>query len=263
MHDASLQAACSAGHAARPARASVSRWLRRHAGAWPRQCELCRAWGRTPLCGACVSRFAAQRPRCRRCALPIQTIEVSGSDVCGECLREPPPFDAAVAALDYGFPWDGLIARFKFRQQPELARALAQRLIDALARSVTEPVDVLLPMPLSAQRLRERGYNQAWELTRKVGDSLAIATQPDVLQRWLDTPHQVGLAKAARETNLRQAMGIAPRLAERIRGRHIALVDDVMTTGASANAATHVLRSAGAKTVQLWVLARTPRPGTA
>ena len=110
-----MQAACSAAHAARPARASVSRWLRRHAGAWPRQCELCRAWGRTPLCGACVSRFAAERPRCRRCALPVQTLEVSGSDVCGECLREPPPFDAAVAALDYGFPWDGLIARFKFR----------------------------------------------------------------------------------------------------------------------------------------------------
>ena len=164
-----------------------------------------------------------------------------------------------MAALDYAFPWDGLITRWKFHGQAELTRALVQRLADALCAHQPPDADLLLPMPLGDARLRERGYNQAWELARGLGSRLGIEATPELLRRWRDTPHQVGLSRTQREANLRDAMWIDPRLASRIARRRVALIDDVMTTGASANAATSALRQAGAAQVQVWVLARTPR----
>jgi ComF family protein len=202
-----------------------------------------------------VRRFAAPVPRCPGCALP------SDADRrCGDCLRHPPAFDAAVAAVGYDFPWDGLITRWKFQGRPELSRGLAARLVDAVARAPHAEVDLLLPMPASDQRLRERGYNQAWELTRLAGASLGRPCRSGVLQRWRDTPHQVGSTRTERAANLRHAMWVAPDRAPLLQGRRIALVDDVMTTGASAEAAAHALKQAGAAHVQVWVLARTPRP---
>jgi ComF family protein len=119
-------------------------------------------------------------------------------------------------------------------------------------------VDCVLPVPLSTQRLRERGYNQAWELARRIGEQLQIATDARALVRGRDTMHQVGLGRAARASNLRHGLWTDPRAAARIRGRRLALVDDVMTTGATADAAARALLRGGAAQVQLWVLARTP-----
>ena len=227
-------------------------WL----AAWPRQCELCADWGTRPLCGSCIARFAAGVPRCPGCALPGDA-----SRPCGACLRDPPQFDAAWAVADYGFPWDGLITRFKFQQQPELAMALAGLLAASVPARLHRDTQLLIPMPLSTARLRERGYNQAWELARRLGRHLGIEAHPGLLQRWRDTPHQVGLSRPEREANLRDALWVAPLHTPHLRGRQVALVDDVMTTGASANAAAHALRQAGATQVQVWVLARTPREG--
>lgn len=230
-----------------------ARWLR-----LPRPCVLCGQWDHQGLCGDCEQRFLATAPaRCPRCALPAPT-----DAPCGACLREPPPFARCITLADYGFPWDRLIGRFKFQQQPELAALLATALQAAVQRHATAPLaTVILPVPLSPQRLAERGYNQAWELARRVATGLGLPAEAGWLLRLRDTPHQVGLSREARERNLRDAMWVAPEGQRGLAGRQIALVDDVLTTGVTAAAASQALLAAGAAGVQVWVLARTPAPG--
>ena len=239
-----------------PAAAAVSArgWWSR----LPRPCVLCSQWDRTGFCSGCRHRFlAAQAPRCPQCALPSP-----GGARCGQCLRTPPPFHHCTALAEYAFPWDRLIGRFKFQQQPELARLLADALADVLQRTTgLPPVQWVLPVPLGPGRLQERGYNQAWELARRVARRRGLRAQPGWLLRLRDTPHQVGLGRAARETNLRDARGVPPEGQRGISGCEVALVDDVMTTGGTAAAATRALLAAGAAGVQVWVLARTPAPG--
>ncbi len=185
---------------------------------------------------------------------------------CGRCQHSPPPFQRCVAAVDYAFPWDRLVARFKFQQQAELAGLLAGVLHNALQQSQDSqplqaaPVAAVLPVPLSEARLAERGYNQAWELARRLAARQGLPAHADWLLRLRDTPHQVGLQRQARERNLRDALWVPPAAAAALAGRHLALVDDVMTTGATVTAATQALLAAGAASVQVWVLARTPEP---
>jgi ComF family protein len=230
---------------------------------WPTQCELCRQWtAGDALCGDCDARFAAPRWRCARCALPTAT----AVERCGGCLGAlEPPFDAAVAAVDYGFPWDGLVQAFKFNGRVELAAALAARLADAVAAALRAGLpapELVLPVPLAPARLAERGYNQAWELTRRVARQRGLPADDALLLRPLETPRQTGQARAGREANLAQAFMAEPRRRAALAGRRVALVDDVMTTGATVAAATRELRRAGAASVQVWVFARTPAPGT-
>ncbi len=230
----------------------------------PRPCEVCGQWSTSGLCGQCDARFVQQQPlRCPTCAL-AQVDRL----VCGACLGEPPPYTRCIALADYGFPWDRLIAQFKFQGQPERARLLARALHQALLRAgpprqpgaATAPVHCVLPVPLSDARLAERGYNQAWELARRVAALQGLPAEADWLQRLRDTPHQVGLSRAARQRNLLNAMWVTPDGATGLAGRSVALVDDVMTTGVTVTAATLALRAAGAASVQVWVLARTPAP---
>ena len=240
----------------RSALATPGPW-RRWLGAWPRPCALCSQWDRTGLCQDCRHRFAEQaEPRCPSCALPTP-----GGQVCGACLHEPPPFVLAIALADYAFPWDRLITRFKFRQEPELAALLADALAAAVQHTpAAPPAQWVLPVPLSPVRLAERGYNQAWELARRVAAAQGLPARHDALLRLRDTPHQVGLGRRARANNLRDAMWVPPEGQAAISGCQVALVDDVMTTGMTATAATQALLAAGAAGVQVWVLARTPSP---
>lgn len=214
----------------------------------PGQCEVCRRWGRARLCRDCETRHAPPALRCPRCALRIG----AAAPACGECLRDPPPFEHTVCVADYAFPWDGLIADFKFHGRPELAVLLAAQLRGA-GHDAPAP-DLVLPVPLAAGRLAERGYNQAWELARRLGPP----ARADVLLRPLETAHQAELDRAERQANLRAAFMVDPRRREAIAGRRVALVDDVFTTGATARAAARALRQAGAAAVDVWVIARTP-----
>lgn len=225
----------------------------------PRPCVLCAQWGTQGLCADCRHRFAALAvERCPRCALP----QAAGA-LCGACLRAPPPFDRCVAAADYGFPWDRLITGFKFKSHTEWAVLLADVLAQAVAREV-RPGDatatLVLPVPLSPARLRERGYNQAWELARRLAVQRGLPAKAQWLQRLRDTPHQVGLSRSERERNLRDAMWVPPEGQAGVAGQHVALVDDVMTTGMTAAAGARALKAAGAASVQVWVVARTPSP---
>jgi ComF family protein len=231
---------------------------------------LCRAWTQASWCDDCAQRFGSTARRCLRCALRLGGSDAAGEPdapaVCGACLRAPPPWSAAVCAEDYAFPWDGLVADFKFRARPELARPLARLLADrALALAQThrqafglEPPQRLLPVPLSTRRLRERGYNQAWELARHLGRLLRLETDARTLLRPVDTAHQALLPRAERERNLRGAFMVDPKRRAAVHGVRLALVDDVMTTGATLREATLELLRAGAAEVQVWAVARTP-----
>lgn len=218
----------------------------------PSLCAVCRGWGAQRVCGDCVQRFAVTVPRCHRCALQVP----AGTSTCGACLTDPPPFARTLAAVDYGHPWDGLITNFKFHDALDLANALVERML--AARNGQAPT-LLLPIPLSEARLRERGYNQAWELTRRLGAALNCPTDATLLLRVKDTPHQLAFPPAQRAGNVRAAFAVEPRRRGELQGRSVTLVDDVMTTGATAAEAARTLLQAGASEIAVWVVARTPR----
>ena len=179
---------------------------------------------------------------------------------CGACLRTPPPFEHTVCVADYGCPWDRLIADFKFAGRAELAGMLAVRLHAAWLQAALPPASLVLPVPLSAARLAERGYNQAWELARRVAASAGLNARADLLLRPWETAHQAhqaDLNRVARQQNLRSAFMVDPRQRSLLTGQRVALVDDVMTTGATAREAAAVLLRAGAAAVDVWVIART------
>ena len=223
----------------------------------PSQCAVCHAWPTDPVCEACVVRFAQPVPRCQTCALPVP----NGVPRCGACIKQPPPLDACVAAVDYAFPWSGLIASYKFSGNPGWATTFA-----LLMRSApwTEPAldqaDLLVPMPLSKQRLQARGFNQALVLARALdqGDpDQPHITDAHVLLRIKDTPAQSTLDRKQRWLSVQDAFAVDPLLAARVAGKRIVLLDDVMTSGASLHAASRALRAAGAAHITGMVFART------
>ncbi|MFT3956886.1 MAG: ComF family protein [Piscinibacter sp.] len=222
-------------------------------GSLPGQCSLCRGWTRGALCNACREALIRPVPRCERCAIAVP----AGTAVCGACLIEPPPFARCSAALDYVEPWGALIRQFKFHERVELAPVFAGLMQEAGAGM--ERAGLLLPAPLSASRLRERGYNQSWELARRLGPT----ADAGLLLRVRDTAHQVDLPPAQRAANVRGAFAVEPLRRREVEGREITVVDDVLTTGATAAEMARTLLAAGAARVQLWVLARTPAPGGA
>jgi ComF family protein len=225
----------------------------------PSLCAVCRGWGQGRVCADCLDRFAAPLPRCRRCALPVPATVA----FCGTCLTTPPQFDAALAAFDYRPPWDGLVTAFKFHGALDLAAVFAAAIVRAEAQRAAPRPSLLLPVPLAPARGRERGYNQAWELARRVARRLGIGADPGLLLRLRETAHQIALPLADRAGNVRGAFAVEPGRRAELAGRHVAIVDDVMTTGSTAAEIAGVVRQAGAATVEIWVLARTPRPGDA
>lgn len=224
---------------------------------WPSQCGVCRQWGTRALCGDCVDRFASPVPRCTRCGLRLSLSLHSGlaGKVCGGCLRDPPAFVQTCCAVDYTFPWDHVITAFKFEDRLDWAPALARLLLRSLP--IELDVDLVVPIPLSDQRRAERGYNQAWELARRAAALRRLPARQDILMRPWDTAHQADLGRRERQQNLQRAFMVDARQRHQLQGRRVALVDDVMTTGATAQEASSVLLRAGAHSVQVWVLART------
>jgi ComF family protein len=225
----------------------------------PATCQVCAAWPAQPVCEACVQRFAAPRLRCRICAAALP----GDLGLCGACLTsaDEPPLAQCLAAVDYAYPWDGLIARFKFRSEPGWARPFASLLMQVPGTlPLLHSSELVVPVPLTAQRLGERGYNQAWELIKalrplapiQAGCALATA-----LVRLGETPDQHSLGREARLRNLRGVFAAHPLHAHRLVGRHVLLVDDVTTTGATLHTAALALRQAGAIRVSALVFART------
>jgi ComF family protein len=206
-------------------------------------CFLCRGAAATLLCAACdaeLPRLAG--PLCPRCAL-----DSPAGELCGRCLAQTPHYDATSAALAYEFPADALVHSLKFRGELALAPYLAGMLALVVSR---HEIDCVVPVPLSAARLRERGYNQAVEIARQVAGR---PVELDLCVRERDTPAQMDLPYAERRRNVRGAF----RCTRALLGTSVAVVDDVMTTGATLDEIAHVLKKAGAARVVNWVVART------
>lgn len=198
------------------------------------------------LCRACADdlpRLPADR--CPVCAEPTP-----GGLVCGACLKHPPAFDRTVAVYRYAFPLDVLIQRLKYADQTIIAAWLAERFAQSIGPD--DRPDLIVPMPLHPRRLSERGYNQAALLGKHLADRLSVRFDPHACRRVRDTPPQVELPYKARRKNIRGAFESTADLS----GRRVALVDDVMTTGASLNELAGVLKRAGAVEVRAWTMAR-------
>jgi ComF family protein len=216
-----------------------------------RDCLLC--LGETSaggVCQNCEHFLAPAGVRCPRCALPL-----AQEGACGDCLRLPPAFDDIVTAFDYRFPVDRLVRRFKFSGDLAVGVYLGEALARRVAASGARP-DFVLASPASAARLRERGFDAALLLARRVRSRLGLRLDARSLVKVRHTPAQAGLSRGQRQDNLRDAFAVRRPFT----GLHLAVVDDVMTTGVTLSSLATLLRRAGARRVSGWVVARTPEP---
>jgi ComF family protein len=210
---------------------------------WP--CELCgHPAGRVGICKACHADLPWIGSACRSCARPMAL-----SGTCRACHRNPPPWRHAVAPLAWAFPVDALVTRFKYGGALHLG-ALLGRLLGGACRGLA--ADAILPVPLHVTRLAERGFNQARELARPVARLTGLRLLDGACLRCAATPPQAGLSARQRRSNLRQAF----RATDAVRGLKLAIVDDVLTTGSTAEALSLELLRAGAAEVQVWAVAR-------
>jgi ComF family protein len=209
-------------------------------------CFVCRGRSQELVCGECKSELPRLTSElCPRCALPAP-----GGAVCGRCLAHPPHYDATLAALAYDFPADALVHALKFRGELALAAYLGRLLLPAAS---AERPDIVIAVPLSSKRLRERGYNQAVEIARHV---MPRRLDLGICVRERDSTPQIELPWDERHRNVRGAFSCNTRLA----GASVAVVDDVMTTGATLDEVARTLKRAGAGRVMNWVVARTLPP---
>lgn len=220
----------------------------------PSACALCGAYSDRAMCPACEQAYVLPVTRCPCCANPAGRADLGRH--CGACLANRPAFDATVAACDYAAPLDSLVLQLKFGAQLALAPWMARVLGDAVARVAPALPDVLCPVPLGPARLVERGYNQALEVARPLAGTLGVAVAPRLLHRVRETPPQSNAAPGERKKNVRGAFGVDA--AGDVRGRHVGVVDDVMSSGHTLDEVAAVLKRAGAARVTNFVFARTP-----
>lgn len=214
--------------------------------------------GGAMLCAGCAAQFfgpEAAIARCACCANPLP--DASGGLLCGQCGAHPPAFDLTLAAADYALPVDQLVLQLKFGHRLALATLFARLLRDAVLQRPEFALPALLcPVPLGPRRLAERGYNQALEIARPLARSLGVALHPRLACRVHETAAQSGVAPEERRRNIAGAFAIPdPAL---VRGRHIGIVDDVMTSGLTLNELAAVFKRHGAARVSNLVFARTP-----
>jgi ComF family protein len=224
----------------------------------PSTCALCGMGCDGAVCLPCRDQFLAPNgPRCRRCANPLGPADTRWQ--CGACQSQQPAYDATIAAADYASPLDQLVLQLKFGGCLALAPWFGQAMRAAVAaRDGFELPNVLCPVPLGPRRLVERGFNQALEIARPLSKGLGIPLRAALAIRALDTAAQSTLAPAQRKKNIRNAFIVAPDALAMVRGQHIGIVDDVMTSGATLNELAATFKRFGAVRVSNFVFARTP-----
>ena len=197
-----------------------------------------------------------QTTACYQCALPLHGTTAVPSPLCGHCLKGPPSYDHTFSAFQYAHPVDHLIHVLKFNRKLAIARLLGELMAQQLtkrARSISSPPpQLIIPVPLHAARLRERGYNQATELARPIARALNIPIDYQHCQRQRATAIQSDLPASERSRNVKGVFSVVKKLP----AHHVAIVDDVMTTGATVAEFATTLRSAGVEKIEVWVCAR-------
>ncbi|MBI1195386.1 MAG: ComF family protein [Gammaproteobacteria bacterium] len=217
----------------------------------PARCLLCLepVSDGSEICPGCLRDLPWIRTCCRRCALPLP---IDG--LCGRCQRETPSYDMVRAPLIYRMPVDALLRGLKFHGRLDHVRTLAGLMTDHVRESGADMPDLLVPVPLHSRRLRERGFNQAAELAGCIGRGLGVRTDIRFCERIRSTAPQSDLNAAERRRNLRGAF----RVVRPNPPSYVAIVDDVMTTGATAESLSRTLRRHGVERIEIWVCARTP-----
>ena len=230
----------------------------------PRHCVLCGARSDSNLCAGCLADLPVIRDACYRCGispgLPCTSDHGIGEApfLCGQCIMNRPPYDRTIAALDYVFPVNVLVQRFKFSRSLACGAVLSDRLVNAVQSvdsDTTSRPEFLVPVPLHPLRQFKRVYNQAELLACDVGKAMGIPVRSKMLRRTRRTRSQPGLTAAERQKNLSGAF-----TARSGKARHVAIVDDVMTTGATVSECARALKKAGVSFVTVWAAARAPDP---
>lgn len=227
----------------------------------PSQCLLCaRTLEGTLLCSSCQYDLphVYGHSVCRQCGIRNH----SHSEFCGHCLHHPPAFSRSFIPFAYAFPLDGLIHKFKYRRHLTSGKLLSQLLADYLIHHAREHDDLLMPdlivpAPMHWLRRWQRGFNQAEIVGQYVANALELPLETNLIQRIHKTPAQKELTRTDRQRNLRKAFKIPEKKRSKIVGKHVAIIDDVVTTTATVRELSKLLVSAGAKDVQVWALART------
>ena len=219
---------------------------------FPSQCRLCGVATGTALklCPRCLADSPWIRHACRQCSTPLPVH--AEDNHCGHCQKRPPAFDATTALFHYRPPVDYLIKQLKFANELAIVPLLSTPMSARLTTRAAPLPSLLVPVPLHQTRLRERGFNQATELARRVGRELGIRSDHRLCTRNRDTRPQSLLSPNARRLNLCNAFSVRHRPV----AGHIAIIDDVMTTGHTSNELARVLKQAGAQQVEVWVIAR-------
>lgn len=219
----------------------------------PSSCLLCGQPGsdNTDICPHCQDGLPWQKTSCATCAIPLPD-NASGLH-CGRCIRKTPIQDAAFSPLRYEYPLAQLVQAFKFHGAQPAGRVLGE-LFAAALRFPDDRPHALLPVPLHVTRERERGFNQASMLAHAISRRHGIAVLDNAIQRVRATSEQSGKSAVARRRNIRNAFALQANVLP----AHIAIVDDVMTTGSTLTEIARLLRKAGVERIEFWTLARTP-----
>ncbi len=220
---------------------------------FPPTCLICGQPGENDLdiCGHCRTDLPRNHSSCHCCALPLPP-GMATKTLCGSCARKPPPFSRIISPWLYASPIDDMIQQLKFQQKFPAGRLLAQLLAQAIP-PLDRP-DLLIPVPLHNRQLGKRGFNHASELARVLSAELKIPWSPWLLRKVRETRPQHNLGRRQRKSNLRRSF----HFNNRGHCRHIAIIDDVVTTATTATEAAKTLCKAGVEKVEIWALARTP-----
>jgi ComF family protein len=229
--------------------------------ALPSRCALCGNLSQRLLCDGCDAQYWNEpRLRCATCALPLSAslLRRERDDTrahCAACLESPPAFNDTLALADYRAPLDTLVVELKFRARLAAGETIARHLLAVFEDSDLPAPDLIVPVPLSHARLVARGYNQAWAMARPLARMMNVRSDASVVTRVRHTSAQSRLDQETRRRNVASAFAVSGD----VRGRHVGVVDDVMTSGATLDALARTLKHAGARRVTNFVALRTPK----
>lgn len=234
----------------------VNKWLNNiHDYFFPDHCLVCLSptTGLVPhLCTECEADFPSIMFSCRQCGIPLPD---PAAPVCGQCLKQPPHFDNALIPYYYQTPLPRLITQLKFSHSMQLLPLLAHAWLSRVDLPEHSLPECIIPVPLHTSRLRERGFNQSLELAKIISAPLGIRLESRICHRIIATESQSGLDAGARKRNIRNAF----RVTDTPHYRHVAIMDDVVTTGSTLNELARMFKKSGIEVVDIWAIARAVR----